>query len=148
MAVHILGSQDYRKLDYSEDLYPGIPRINNLVHNFYPAVSRVTSKSENKAFAWLFGKVKVEGAGFVTVIYPYEESSSDVLEFRNVSFSQYPYLLLVAQEHEGYKFTGWKNIVSGKLLSSDRHLVLSKYNYTDVTGFLADFEENEDDLGI
>lgn len=150
MAVHTLGSTAFKNLKFSEDLWKDIDtsRIRNLVNNFYPEISRVTSKSENLAFAWLYGRVQVKGKGTVKVTYPYVESSNKVLTFRNVSFSQYPYVILKAEIPKSSKFKGWKDSVTGKVLSEETTILISKDSYPESTGFIAEFEDYDNSLGV
>lgn len=150
MAVHTLGSIAFKNLKFSEDLWKDIDtsRIRNLVNNFYPEISRVTSKSENLAFAWLYGRVLVKGKGTVKVTYPYVESSNKVLTFRNVSFSQYPYVILKAEISKSSKFKGWKDSVTGKVLSEETTILISKDSYPESTGFIAEFEDYDNSLGV
>lgn len=151
MAVHTLGSDLYKTLTFVEDLWHGIDtsKISNLVNDFYPPISRVTSKSENKAFAWLYGRIKVEGPGGIAVMYPYREYSQDILTLKNISFSQYPFISIKAYpDGSEIKFEGWFNAYGEKLLCEDPILVLSKGRWPEVTGFIAKFSENESDLGI
>ena len=150
MAVHTLGSTAFKDLKFSEDLWKDIDttRIRNLVNNFYPEISRVTSKSENSAFAWLYGRVLVKGKGTVKVTYPYVESSNKVLTFRNVSFSQYPYVILKAETSKSSRFKGWKDSVTGQVLSEETTILISKDSYPESTGFIAEFEDYDNSLGV
>lgn len=150
MAIHKLGSLHYRDLEYNKDLWKSedTTNIGYLVNQLDPPVVRVTSLSENKAFAWFFGKVQVEGEGEVRVKYPYKDSSRDLLKLRNVNFSSYPYLLLTAEAEKGWCFKGWYDSVTRELLYSNPSLMLSENFYPDVTGFVLKFEKDEDYLGI
>lgn len=150
MAVHTLGSLEYKSLKFSENLWKGIDTssVDNFVYDFYPAISRVTSKSENKAFAWLYGKIQVEGYGYVEVTYPYVDASDEILTLRNVSFSQFPYVLVKARGIETSNFKCWKDSVTGQVISEEMSILLTKDFYPESTGFVAEFEDNGDDLGF
>lgn len=150
MAIHRLGSLDYRNLQFNKGIWNvNTSRIGDLVNNFFPEVKSVTSLSENKAFKWFFGVVAVEGEGEVQVVYPYTDSSRDVLLLRNVDFSSFPYIYLKAVPQEGWEFEGWYDSVDPKKnLSLQPSLTLTEETYPDVTGFLARFVHNEDRLGI
>ena len=150
MAVHKLGSLDYRGYQFNEDLWEGVntSRISDLVSDFYPEINGVTSLSQNKAFAWFFGRVKVVGEGEVRVLYPYSESSLDTLTIKNVDFSSYPYILLEAKALEGWRFLGWYDSVENIRLGEDTRFMIFDSYYPKVTGFIAKFVKDEDNLGI
>lgn len=150
MAVHKLGSNEYRDLTFDPNLWKGVhvDSIADLVHDFFPEINSVTSLSQNKAFSWFFGKVKVEGEGEVKVKYPYLDSSMDILTIRNVDFSSFPFINLKAESLEGWVFKGWYDSVTGDELGDSPTLMLLEDSYPAVTGFVAKFVENEDRLGI
>lgn len=150
MAIHKLGSELFRNLKFNDYLWHSedVSKIGSIVHDLFPSLRRVTSKSENRAFAWLYGKIQVEGEGIVQVIYPYTDSSRDVLTLRNVDFSVYPWVSLYAKAEDKWIFKGWYDSVTMQLVEEQPNLLLTEDTYTENTGFVAMFEENEDSLGI
>jgi hypothetical protein len=141
MAVHKLDDETYKHLYFDEKLWKGINvnEITELVSNLYPPIRFVTSKSENKDFTWLYGRVKIKGKGRVKVIYPYLEEHDKDFTLRNISFSVFPFLTLKAEETD--KFLGWYNSVTEEILQEEPLLTISESNYPEVTGFVAKFSK-------
>lgn len=151
MAVHTLGSTSFLDLQYDSELYRGINTRNpsELISNIFPPVKSLTSKSENRIFKWLFGKVNIEGKGKVQVTYPYLEEHTTCFSLKNVDLSTVPYVTLKASAEEGWKFKGWYCSTTGKFLSRAETLTLDEENYLTVTGFVAIFTcLHENTVGI
>lgn len=150
MAIHTLDSENYKDLQYNRSLWnqEDTEKIGDLVCNLFPPISRVTSLSENRAFKWLFGKVQVEGEGEVQVIYPYLDSTRDILTLRNVDLSACSMLILKAEPDKKSVFEGWYDSVTKEQLSDQRYLILSESSYLETTGFVAKFSSYENSMGI
>lgn len=140
MAVHRLGSLEFKQQMYDSSLWKESSSIGSIVYDFLPPVDRVTSKSENTAFTWLYGKFQVVGNGEVQVRYPYTDSSRDVLTLRNVSFSSFPFVTIQAVSDEGWEFNGWWDSCRSKLLSKKPVEIISQNKWLDITSIEVRFE--------
>lgn len=138
MAIHKLDDESYKSLFFDPTLWKNIDtsNISDLVCNLFPAITSITSKSENQDFSWFYGRVGIEGKGKIRVVYPYAELNESNFTLRNVCFSAFSFITLKA---EGEKFKGWFDSQEN-LLEENEYLTISEDTYQDVTGFIAKFE--------
>lgn len=131
MGTYHLDDSNYSSLKFRKDLWKG----ENPLGDPFPVLGRISSKSENQDFAWVFGKVCFEGSGKVKVLYPYVEEHTEDFLLKNVCYSYYPFVRLQA---EGENFEGWFD-GDMNLLEKNRDLVISEFDYTDVSEFIVMF---------
>jgi len=143
MAIHTLGSERYKDLYYDPDLYENIDteNIGELIPELYPKVKRVTSLSENNSFSWLWGRIKITGKGTVKINYPFSEEHTSDFTLKSVDLSTVPYIILEAKTSG--RFIGWYSLTPSGLdyISNESFLILNKYNFLDITGFEAHFND-------
>lgn len=131
MGTYHLDDPKYSSLKFRKDLWKGVAPLGDP----FPILTRISSKSENQDFAWVFGMVCIEGQGKVKVLYPYLEEHEENFPLKNVCYSYYPFVRLQA---EGDNFEGWFD-GEGNLLEKNEDLVISEYDYTEISEFIARF---------
>lgn len=145
MAVHRVGSIRYKQHRYDQSIwknYGGV--LAYMLRNPFPFTGK-TTEQENWGMAWLYGQVHSKGPGKIRIIYPYVTDYLEEHELRNINYSYYPFVTLEAR---GKNFVGWRNGATGELISTEVALILSEGQFEDVTSFLAEFSEDERNLGI
>ena len=138
MAIHKLDDNAYLHLDFNSSLWEGVNTKNllELVNDLLPPIKKITTLAENDTLEWLWGRVQIQGKGRVSVMYPYSEEHTENFQLRNVDFSTYPFVTLIADQGD---FQGWFDSCTEELLSDREMIVLAPGKFEKVTGFQARF---------
>lgn len=150
MAIHKLGDESYKNLNYDPKLWKGIPRENpsDLVGDMFPEIEKQTSLHENRSFCWFFGRIQIKGQGTVKIIYPYSAEYDEDFTVRNVDFSTFPFITLKAVPKPGWRFEVWRDAYTLEDIAFGPYLVISEFDFPGVTGFTALFRKDASNVGV
>ena len=116
--------------------------LDTVLNDAYPASSRPEQVSEIYNRSWFYGNVVGTGNGTVQVTYPYTSATSTgTIQIKNVDYSVYAYIRLVAVGTYPFNFSQWRTAAGGggTQISTSATLDLTVSDYTSQTNFYAYF---------
>ena len=116
--------------------------LSTVLTDAYPAAAAPYSVSEIYNRSWFYGSVASTGNGTVEVTYPYTAAASTgTIVVKNVDYSVYSYVRLVATGTYPFNFSEWRTASGGggTQISTSATLDLTSADYTSQQTFYAYF---------